>query len=300
MKPKQLFWGLCFITLGILFLSNSVFHANISLGSIAKFWPIIPILLGANLLFEQQYVKAATSGIAGLFLGLVIFSLASHPFSCTNIEFSDREMKNVNFTLPNNDNIKRVEFTLNAGAGAFSISDGDSNLVKIVSSDKHSRFAVDTTITDTVADISLKMKEIKATFGNDSSKNNSVGIKLNTKPVYATTIEIGAATANLDFSKLKLENLNLQMGAAALHLQLGQPLKESAVSIEAGASSINLIIPKDAAVSIETDLALSSKNMGGLKETSHNNFVSEGFESAKTKFVIKIEGGLSSLNIQRN
>jgi hypothetical protein len=300
MKPKQLFWGLSFITLGILFLSNSVFHANISLGSIAKFWPVIPILLGANLLFEQHYVKAVTSGIAGLFLGLVIFSLFSHPWSCTNIQFSDSEMRNINFTMPDNQKIKNVELNLNAGAGSFSISDGDSSLVKVLSTDTHSRFAVDTTVTDSLLDISLKMKEIKATFGNDSTKNNGVGIKLNPRPVYTATVEIGAASANFDFSKLKVEELNLKMGAAALHLTLGQPLKESNVSVEAGASSIDLIIPKDAAVSIETDLALSNKNMGGLKETSHNNFESEGFESAKNKFVIKIEGGLSSLNVQRN
>jgi hypothetical protein len=299
MKPKQLFWGICFVTLGILFLSNSVFHANISFGSLVKFWPVIPILLGANLLFEQPYIKASTSGIAGLFLGLVIFSLISHPFSCTNIQFSDTEMKNVNFTLPDNPQIKRVEFTLNAGAGAFSIGDDDTNLVKIISTDKLSRFAVDTTITDSVAEISLKMKEIKATFGNDSTKNNGVGIKLSTRPVYSTTIEIGAATANLDFSKLKVDDLTLKMGAAALHLSLGKPLKESNVTIEAGASSINITIPKDAAVSIETDMALSSKNMGGLVETSHNNYESEGFDSAKNKFIIKIDGGLSSLNIQR-
>lgn len=300
MKPKQLFWGLCFISLGILFLSNSIFHANISLGSISRFWPVIPILLGVNLLFEQSQVKAATSGIAGLFLGLIIFSLISHPWSCTNIQFSDSEMKNINFTMPDDPKIQKVDFTLNAGAGSFSISDGDSNLVKVLSTDKQSRFAVDTTVTDSTLDISLKMKELKATFGNDSTKNNGVGIKLNTRPVYATTIEIGAASANLDFSKLKVEDLNLKMGAAALHLTLGQPLTESTVSIEAGASSLNIIIPKDVAVSIETDLALSNKNMGGLKETSHNNYESEGFDSAKKKFVIKIDGGLSSLNVQRN
>ncbi len=300
MKPKQLFWGLCFISLGILFLSNSIFHANISLGSISRFWPVIPILLGMNLLFERPQVKAATSGIAGLFLGLVIFSLISHPWSCTNIQFSDSEMKNVNFNMPDDAKIKKVDLTLNAGAGAFTISDGDSDLVKIISTDKMSRFAVDTTVSDSTAEITFKMKELKATFGKDSTKNNGVGIKLNTRPVYTTTVEIGAATANFDFSKLKIEDLTLKMGAAALHLSLGQPLKESTVTIEAGASSINLLIPKDAAVSIETDMALSSKNMGGLKETSHNNFESDGFASAKNKFVIKIDGGLSSLNVQRN
>jgi len=302
MKPKQLFWGICFISLGILFLANSVFHANIQLETIAKFWPVIPILLGANLLFEQQYVKAATSGVAGLFLGLVIFSLISHPYSCTEIHFNESEMKNVNFTLPDDAKIKRVEFELNAGAGAFSISDGDSNLVKIISSDKLSRFAVDTTISDSTAEISLKMKDIKAKFniGKDSSKQNGVGIKLNTRPLYSTTIEIGAATANLDFSKLKIEQLHLKMGAASLQLSLGQPVNESEVTIEAGASTMNISIPKDAAVSIQTDLALSSKNMGGLTEKSDNNYESAGFASAKNKFVIKIDGGLTTLNIHRN
>ena len=300
MKPKRFFWGMTFIALGSLFLVRNLFHAEVHLFSFYKLWPFILVLLGGTFLIKEEKIRYVLSGLAGLVLGLVIFSLTSSScnFFNTTHDFNHEDFGVVNFVEPANASVRRVNLDLHAGAGGFFIEPGDSNLIEVVSVNSHQKFNIDKTISDTSADFSLEMKNLNIKIDNEHTAKNGIGIKLNTKPVYTADIEIGAAAINFDFSKIKLQELNIKMGAASLDLKLGKAVdSESQVNIEAGASSIHIFIPSDAAVEIETDMVLSSKELGGLKETSDNTFQTEGFEKASKKMHIKVDSGVSSLTV---
>ena len=85
-----------------------------------------------------------------------------------------------------------------------------------------------------------------------------VDIYLNSNPVWDMEFDIGAASVNLDLTPYKINDLNIDMGAAALDVRLGDLNYETNVDIEAGASDMDLFVPEGSGCQTESDVAFSS------------------------------------------
>lgn len=89
------------------------------------------------------------------------------------------------------------------------------------------------------------------------------------------------------------------MGAASLKLKLGDRAEETRLTLDAGASSIDINVPEDAGCEIKTDVSLSSKHFDGFKTIDSDLFRTDNFENAKKKIYISIESGVSSIKVNR-
>jgi hypothetical protein len=67
MKNKYIFWGLLFVSIGILILLM-----NIDLNNIWRFWPIQVILWGIIYFTKNQIVKGFIAGIYGITLAVTL------------------------------------------------------------------------------------------------------------------------------------------------------------------------------------------------------------------------------------
>jgi len=146
-------------------------------------------------------------------------------------------------------------------------------------------------------------------------------------PLRELSIEIGAASGNIDFSKpnpIRLEEFKMNAGASSLNMASignanfsrfnfsggvgsfdldfrGEYNGESEIFIEIGLGSAEIILPADVPVRVETDGGnwLSSVDFHGdipLK-IDDNEFESEGFEDAKTRIILHLEVGLGSVDL---
>ena len=140
MKTKHIFWGLLFVSIGILILLKDIGLLYIDLSNIWRFWPVVIILWGISYFTKNQIVKGFIAGISGLILAVTLFAFfnSSYNFICNAFSLNDDD---INFTINDSKDtssyseafdpaIKNGEFHLNAGAGSFIINDSSRSFPK--------------------------------------------------------------------------------------------------------------------------------------------------------------------------
>ncbi len=300
MKPKQIFWGTLFISLGILLLSESIFSTEIDLSAGLKFWPFIFVFIGLSMITKDQKVKSIFAGLAGLASGAVLFGMLTGPRKFFEYRHHGKRGDVIveKFVHPNEKDVKNFSFKLSGGAGSYSISAADSNLVKIEGEDLNNRYNIDFEASGENARLDMSMNEINIDLNEETDYQNDIDIALNPAPAYSIDVEIGAAAAHFDLSKFKMNNLDVKVGAASLDINLGEPLKERMdANISCGVSTVRVVCKKEFGVELKLDSPLSTKNLTGFENVSDKIYRSDNFNSSSKKIYLTLEGGVSNFDI---
>lgn len=303
MKTSNIFWGILFIVLGVLYLVVNVFSLPIYLSSLYEYWPIILILFGLSFMSGSKPVKAFTVGASALFLALVMFSFFKS--GCNDCK-SDEDYTE-SYSKPTETysriyepSIKNVDLEIVGAAGTFSVSSDSLYLFNISGKALSRVFEIDTMASSNYYSLSLGMKENVINLEDGKLTDRKFKMGFHPNPVYKVKCDLGAASADLDFRKLKIEKLDLQMGAATLNLELNEPPGEiTYVDIEAGASSIEISIPKFVGSELTNNMAISDKKFNGFKRIRDNLHQTENFSSSKKKIIFKLDGGVSKITIRQ-
>ncbi len=301
MKPGKLFWGVLFLTLGVLFLIKNISSSPVINYDFFRLWPLIFVLFGAAYLVTNINLKYASFGAAGLIAALCIFTFKIGPFHWFGTHSSrhyDYQGKAYEEQL--HPEIKKVFFTLDGGAGEFMVAKTDSSFFKIVPQDSSSEFSFDKKVDGDV--MRVKVRNANEDIHIDSRDGFKYGLKvlLNTAPHYDLTFHTGASSNNYDLTGLIIEKLKMECGASSTVLKLGE-LKDtdSKIFIDAGASSFQLLLPKGTAAKIKTSTALSSTNISGMIKIDDELFQTDNYSSAPFKYDIVVDGGVMSLDVNQ-
>lgn len=304
MKASHIFWGTLLVTLGLLGLLVNFFDFAFQWSTAWKFWPLVLVLIGLSIIVKNKIGKLIISGLAAIVLALSIFATISSGLSFfkggLNFTFDDGpiETETSRYTEQFSENIKNATFNFSAGAGNFRLLSTTDELVDISTES----FGVDYTLTrndyDDKSDITFKMESKKFRFGKKGSFNK-VEMALNPLPVWNVNFDVGAASMKVDLSNHKVKNVNINMGAAALNLKLGEPVDEIRLDVSAGASDIDIFIPENAACEIISDVALSSTNYEGFTKLKSGNYRTPNFDETSKRIFIKIESGVSSIDVRK-
>lgn len=304
MKTKHIFWGLLFITIGLLVLFNNFGMMNIYWSNVWKFWPVVIVLWGISFLTKNVIIKNVIVASAAILLAVTIFaSVKSATDVLSNdIEFvidgDDIEYDVTNYSQPYDSTIQTATFNFDAGAGSFIMANTTDSLIDVVTEGIKNNFSLTHLSADSKSNIDLEMKNTRFSFGKGKMKNK-VDISLNTNPVWDINFDIGAAKIDLDLTPYKTENITIDMGAASLKLKLGDKVDKTDLQIDAGASSIEIEIPESSGCEIRSEVSLSSKSFEGFKKISSDLYRTEGFDNAQKKIYIDLECGVSSIKVRR-
>ncbi len=309
MKPKHIFWGLLFICLGILILLNNFGRLPNELTTLWKFWPAVFILLGIALLVGSNFIKGILSAFAAIILSVAIFSIFFNVTSTIDdhfvFDFDDEDngriiidgnQKTKIFEKYNSD-IQKVNFHFDAAAGSFALKDTTKDYLYFIEASGHNlKSSFDISGKQADVDISSKMKIFSF---HDRKLANKAIIRLNKNPMWYLNFDIGAASAKLDLTPFKVNTLNIDMGAASLEIKLGNISELTNVNIEAGASSINILIPESSGCQVETNTELSAKHFEGFENIDSGLYRTNNFETSEKKLLLKIDSGVSSISIKK-
>jgi len=305
MKPSHIFWGLLFVGLGLLVLINNFTTISMDWATVWKLWPLTIILIGLAILIKHQYGKSIIAGLAAIVLALAIFAsfkTATHFFSNDiNIDFGDgtnHEYGTSEFTEEYDSTLSFATLNFEAGAGTFNITDTTDKLVFARTIGHRNNYNLSRLDTDSSTIIDFDMGD-KAIFRFGDNYKNTVDINLNPKPVWDMNFDVGAASMDFDLTQFKTREITVDMGAASIKMKLGSLNPETNLSVDAGASDINIFVPKESGCKIVTDGALSSKHLDEFKKIDSDNYVSDNFEEAVNKIYIDIECGVSSISVER-
>ena len=305
MKASHIFWGLLFIGLGLLVLINNFTNIFMDWGAIWKLWPLTIVLIGLSILVKHKYGKGIIAGLAAIVLAFAIFAsfkTASHFVDNDfHIDLGDEPSQKYGTTEYSetfDSTITFAEFNFDAGGGSFNISNTTDNLIYARSEGILNNYVLTRYDSDSSSTINFKMGK-KSVFRFGKDYKNSVDISLNTIPVWNMNFDVGAASMDFDFTPFKVRNVDVDMGAAAITIRLNDLYPETEVNVEAGASDINIYIPKESGCKIVTDGALSSKHFSEFKKLDSDHFMTDNFDEATNKVYINIDCGVSSISVDR-
>ena len=305
MKPSHIFWGLLFVGLGLLVLINNFTNILMDWATIWKLWPLTIVLIGLSILIKHNYGKSVIAGLAAVVLALAIFAsfkTATHFMrNDINIDFGDvanHEYRTTEFAENYDSTLTYATLNFDAGAGTFNITDTTNNLIYAITEGHKNNYKLKRLDRDSSSIIDFDMGD-KAIFRFGKNYKNKVDIALNNNPVWDMNFNVGAASMDLDLTEFKTRNVDVDMGAASINIRLGNLYSKTKLSVDAGASDINIFIPKESGCKIVTDGALSSKRFRDFEKIDSDNYETENFNGASNKVYIEIDCGVSSISVDR-
>lgn len=306
MKPKHVFWGLLLVTLGTLILISNFSLVNINIARLWKLWPAVLVLWGISFILNKDFVKTIFAGVAAIILALSIYGAGQSFLNIfdkdIDFEFSDGEnyryADTSRYVESFQKNIKNADLKIDAGAGSFKIIEPTNDLFSMSALGMEDNYEVKRNDSDSGASIEVKMKKTTIKLRKGSYKNK-VELGLNNQPVWNMNFDLGAAAIDFDLSPYKISTMKLDIGAASLGLRLGNKYPNTMVDIDAGASSIKILVPDSSGCEIRSDASLSSKHFERFKRIHSDLYRTENFETAKNKIFIRLDADVSSINVER-
>ncbi len=307
MKTKHIFWGLFFITIGVLILLNNLGSFYIDLQDVWKFWPLVLVILGLSFLVKNNIIKSFLAALAALVLAVAIFAFFNSAFYFVDNRFTindkgisvtiDGDVDTSNYSIPYNTDLKNAKFNFKAGAGSFVIDDTTGQLLSAITTGIKNNYEL-TRHGSNNSVIELTMKSRKFAINNGNLKNKAF-IKLNTNPVWDFNFDVGAASVNFDLSPYKTNKIKVRMGAASCKIKLGDKNSVTKLNLKSGVSSIDILVPDSAGCQISTDIALSTKDFYGFNKVRDNIYRTANFNTSKNKIYIDLHAGVSSIKVER-
>ncbi|MDH3251806.1 MAG: hypothetical protein OEM41_03380, partial [Ignavibacteria bacterium] len=128
---------------------------------------------------------------------------------------------------------------------------------------------------------------------------NRIDVWLNPAPVWDIDVDVGAARLNLDLRPFRVSSLTIDAGASNIEIHLGVRYEETTVRIDAGASSVRLLIPHDAGCELREDSGVLRKNLRGMEKIRSGLYRTQNFHEARQKIFVEMDLGLARLHVER-
>lgn len=289
----KIFWGLLLILVGGLLLADNFDLISVSWNNLWQLWPLAIIAAGLSVLsFRNVIWRIVVTFFVLAILGLVAW-VAIYGTSL-NSPILTRDIT-VNKT---SDAVKQAEVSVEVGATKLIIGTSDqSSILKaklesdIVSLENNSLISGET------QQVILSTKTSNHWWRGGI--RNSLDVDITHDLPLKLNVNIGASDTEIDMTKAKLREINIDAGASDINVKLGSLESAVVVSIDSGASSIVLQVPKDSGVQLQFEGGLSSKQLSDLNETSDGKYESSDYAKSLNKITVNCKIGVSSFAIER-
>jgi hypothetical protein len=311
MKYKHLFWAIILIAIGLLFILRNFGVLHFSWFSFWKLWPVILIFWGIAILPIRDVIKYVLLGIVLVLTFLFIDRLTERSWF---FDFGDRgnrfhwrwdkedrtgstNYKDQNLVVSFDSLTVKGILRMDAAAGNFTVKGLSSDLLSFSKTGDIGNYELTTREERKgVKAVSLRLQEGSSTR---NIKKNQVDIRLNSKPAWDLDLDIGAAEMDLDLSDYCIDTVSIDAGASAITLKLGDKSPLTILTFSAGASSINVEIPKESGCQFTSDSFLASRSFTGFSKKGDHTWETENFATAKNKIFITVKTAVSSIEIRR-
>ena len=314
MKYGHLFWAIILIAVGCLILISNFGWIDFHWSTVWRLWPLILIFWGIAILPIRDLVKYA------LLIGVILFTIIFfnkltepkgwfrwHDYD-SEWKFGDewdkegdergssRKMESQTLTVPFDTLSAKAELILEAAAGDFRLEGLTTELVSFSKEGNVGNYSLTTEDIDGKKEVKIHLDKSE---GPRKFTKNEVQIRLNQAPVWDLSLDIGAASIAMDLKDYRIDTIDINAGASSIELTLGSMNPMTRVTFNAGASSLNIRVPKEAACEVKSESFLVSRDFEGFTKKGSGLYQSENYSSGKNRIYIDIQTAVSSITIER-
>ncbi len=261
MRRSSLFWGLCLLIVGILFLLENFGILKVNVWNLI--WPVFLIVLGIWII-AGRYIK--------------------------------RELHDEFVSIPL-DGASKTALHIKHGAGRLNISSGTDAGIGIKGTfsgglDYH------TQRTGELLDVTMKMKDwdFPMFIGPDHPLDWSFGVSKDI--ALSLILDTGANDARLDLRDANVTDIILKSGASATEITLPSQAGFTQVEVNSGAASLKIHVPLNVAANIRVSGGLSSANIDTIRfPKGMDSYRSPDYDTAINKVNMVIDMGVGSVTV---
>jgi hypothetical protein len=303
MKYGKIFWGVILVTLGILFAFRNFGVIDFNVRSIFRLWPLLLVFWGIAIIPLKPMVKLVLTVITILIAVVFILNSPVREYHWFNwyrghdyTQHDESERIEQHFAEAFDTSVLFAELNLDVAAGDFKIENTCVDLFEFYNEGNSVSYDVETEREGDKTTIDIKNEGIR--IGNDKSHEESI-LSLNEQLIWDLDIDVGASDMKMDLRPFKIENIEINGGAAAIDLKVGERMKEMNISVDAGASSIKIKIPESSDCEVKFKTILSSNELDGFIKIKKGLYQTPDFKSSSNKIYIEVDAAITSLKVKR-
>lgn len=304
MKSKNIFWGVFFISLGLLFLLDLSDIKLIDFGQVFDLWPLILIFIGIKILIKNNIVSNISLVLASIFLALIFYTLIFNPINCHGIRFyKDRdwnERSSESISYQYNQRIKNAYLNIEFEAGEMKIVsdkqkliDGEINFIK-----KYN-YLFDGEVNDSTASFRLESKNDKSIYYKIPYEKykNYLNLKIHPETQWDIDIYTNLSKCSIDFSNNRIKNVHLNGNFTKSKIEFGKPESNTNLNFDINFSNLKIKFPEDVEYEIKIDKNFSSFDIKNLIKVDDQTYKTKNFDQSNQKYFIRISLNFSSFTI---
>ena len=313
----SIFLPLILIGLGALLLLQNAGLIQVSIWDVVgRLWPLIPVLVGIELLIGQRSPRAA------VVIMLLVVICAVPAIMLVAVDSSRSGGWSVNITsdhspsefaslLPRIEeqlaDVERAEVQLRFGVGELRLASLPASSPLLVAGDLTAGSGREAPMWEVERRRDSELAQIEIVSGSGTfdfgSEDPAERWDLQLSPEIPIELEVqaGASQIELDLTKLRVPALQVEVGAAQLHLRL--PAQgHTAATVEAGAAAIAIDIPADTPARIRTRGGLAQIEVDTRafpRLDSSGVYQSPGYDaSPDNRIDLEIRTGLAKVEVR--
>jgi len=307
MRIGAISWGVFFVGLGVLvfgvnfgYLDSYVWIRLFSL------WPIGVIAIGIGLIFGHTRLKflgllaPLLIALTFVYVGVSEWGYNEHHtyyHSSSDYRYNREVFK---YTLADNPDVKELYVNMDIGNGELWIGSTSREMFDGDFEYRRRKPRCDYEVVGDEGRLTVKSRDDRW-FGFFPGKRykNDARVYIGDFLPLDLKLDLGAADINLDLAEHMLRKLRIRSGASRLDLRLGCKSDSLNVDIQAGASDVTITVPRDMALAIDSDGALSSNNFKDIGlEKVNGKWQSPDFATATCFGYFDIDSGVSEIRIK--
>lgn len=293
MKNKGSVGGLILIFIGVFWLMTSFGVITWSLFDVMfRLWPLILIVIGINTIFRNKdYIRYITWSI--LIIAVVLFGFYGQDRFRNDVVFET----NPNLVEESHPEITSGKLRLQLGGGNIKIDSIEDKLIKARIPDSKVRKSVKFSSDNTRVDINIDQMSDFININN--KKSFDYNFNLNENVLWNIDIDTGAINGTMDFSNLKISNLDIDMGVSNLNLIFGDKQDKAKVDIDGGISNLELTVPKNLGVRLDIDGGIKNTNISELGwKRMGDYYESPNYDETAKKLDIEVDTGIGKFDVR--
>jgi hypothetical protein len=309
------------ILLGLLFLGREFNLLSFHWGDLARFWPVLLIVIGLNMVLGKSNSQANSLLLMLCFLAIPFGMMRScqkdwkqnHHWHWDDDDDDDDDKgddKEISgfgavsrsFSEDITADITEASLEMNAGASGIVISDSTQKLFEAETKSTFGGYNLTKKVSDGKANLVFKMDknddddEVHIEFDEKNLNKNETKIQLNSRIPWSLDLNIGVSGANLDLSNYQINKLNLNTGVSGVDIKLGDKANLSKLEIKAGVAGIKIKIPSAVGVKVKATGFLTGQDLPGYTERNGYKY-SENYEKSSKKVEINYEGAIGGFEV---
>ena len=314
MKSDKIFWGIFLVFIGGIFLLENFDIIDFSWRYVWRFWPVILILVGVNILFKNSKSQTGiivTAVITVITLGLLTYKgLEKHRDNESKWSWNSSDDKNndadsadvitdANYSEEFDTKYRFATLNIKGGASKFVIQSASDKLFEANLNQSKSRYYLKKTEVDSAVTLNFNSKGNRSEYSFNGDDFNEINMMLNAQPLWNINLIMGAGEIDFDLVDYKTKNISLKGGAAAFKVKVGNLYNDINVNAETGLAEIVIEVPETSGCRIKASTGLSSKDFKGFKKMKDDSYETSNYNEAPNKINISLKGGLSDFNVDR-